>query len=172
MGYGRHEKPNAGVTNIWLTPPEIINLLGPFDIDPCAAPCPRPWKTANEHYTELDGDGLVKNWNGIAWVNPPYGNKAEAWLHKLAMHGEGIALIFARTETAWFQRVMHHDWLLFFPAGRLFFYKPTGERAGGNAGAPSVFLAIGEESKKRLSNCGISGFYCKAKFYDKRVSNN
>ena len=164
MGYGAHEKPNEGATNIWLTPPRIIETLGPFDLDPCAAPEPRPWPTAHTHYAEADGDGLQREWHGVVWVNPPYGDKAEAWLHRLARHGEGIALVFARTETAWFQRVAQHDWLLFFPSGRLTFHKPNGERGGGNAGAPSVFLAIGEESKQRLRNCGMAGFFCKPEF--------
>lgn len=145
---------------MWLTPPAIINLLGPFDLDPCAAPEPRPWPTASEHYAKQDGDGLKKPWRGVVWCNPPYGNQAEAWLHRLAEHGEGIALVFARTETAWFQRVMRHDWLLFFPAGRFAFHRPDGTRAAGNAGAPSVFLAIGANSKSRLRELGLKGFYC------------
>lgn len=164
MGHGAHEKPNEGATNTWLTPPRIINALGPFDLDPCAAPEPRPWPTAWVHYAEADTDGLGSPWFGTVWVNPPYGDKAEAWLHRLAEHGEGIALVFARTETLWFQRVARHDWLLFFPLGRLTFHKADGTRGGGNAGAPSVFLAIGEESKRRLRDCGMAGFFCKPEF--------
>lgn len=34
----------------WLTPPEIIKALGPFDLDPCA-PINRPWSTVTQHYT-------------------------------------------------------------------------------------------------------------------------
>jgi hypothetical protein len=166
MGYGRHEKPNEGATNVWLTPKYVTDLLGPFDLDPCAAPSPRPWSTAATHFEEFEVDGLQENWFGNVWLNPPYGDKAEAWLHKLASHGGGIALIFARTETAWFQRVMKYDWLMFFPQGRLSFYKPDGEKASGNAGAPSVFLAIGDECKKRLLSCGVPGFYSEPKFYD------
>jgi hypothetical protein len=164
LGIGSHERPNEGETNIWLTPRHIIEALGPFDLGPCAAPEPRPWPTASKHYAEADCNGLELPWHGVVWVNPPYGKHAEAWLHKLAEHGEGIALIFARTETAWFQRVARHDWLLFFPSGRITFHKPNGERGKGNSGAPSVFLAIGEESKRRLMNFGVAGFYCKPEF--------
>ncbi len=35
---GIHSKPNNGLTNDWLTPPEIIASLGRFAIDPCAHP--------------------------------------------------------------------------------------------------------------------------------------
>lgn len=53
----------------WLTPPEIITALGPFDLDPCS-PVNRPWATANNHYTILD-DGYNKKWFGRVWCNPP-----------------------------------------------------------------------------------------------------
>jgi len=35
MSIGKHERPNKGATDIWLTPLEIIDALGPFDLDPC-----------------------------------------------------------------------------------------------------------------------------------------
>jgi hypothetical protein len=35
MALGSHETPNKGATDTWLTPPEMIELLGPFDTDPC-----------------------------------------------------------------------------------------------------------------------------------------
>lgn len=166
MSIGKHERPNRGETNVWLTPQNIIETLGPFDFDPCAAPNPRPWPTARNHFTESDGNGLNIVWKGRVWCNPPYSSEAEMWLHKLAEHGDGIALVFARTETAWFQRAIKHDWLMFFPAGRLTFHRPNGDRAKGNAGAPSVFLAIGDYNKKRLLSCGIPGFFCTPKVYD------
>ncbi len=35
-------------------------------------------------------------------LNPPYGEQTERWLAKLAKHGNGIALVYARTETKMF----------------------------------------------------------------------
>jgi len=32
-------------------------------------------------------------------MNPPYGNRTKQWMKKMAEHDNGIALIFARTET-------------------------------------------------------------------------
>ena len=58
----------------WLTPPEILRALGPFDLDPCA-PIARPWETAATHYTAED-DGLSKPWAGRVWCNPPFGREA------------------------------------------------------------------------------------------------
>ena len=33
---GGHHKPNRGASDRWLTPPDIVQALGPFDLDPCA----------------------------------------------------------------------------------------------------------------------------------------
>ena len=78
----------------WLTPPEIIHALGCFDLDPCA-PVVRPWPTATRHYT-IEDNGLVQPWDGRIWCNPPYGTETGRWLARMAEHGNGIALIFAR----------------------------------------------------------------------------
>lgn len=32
-------------TDEWLTPPQLLKCLGPFDLDPCS-PVDRPWPTA------------------------------------------------------------------------------------------------------------------------------
>ena len=51
-------------TDVWLTPPDLINSLGVFDIDPC---CPNnlKWKTATNYYS-LD---KFSN-NCIIWYKP------------------------------------------------------------------------------------------------------
>ena len=49
---GGHQAATMG-TDEWLTPPEIIKALGPFDLDPCS-PITRPWDTALKHYSILD----------------------------------------------------------------------------------------------------------------------
>ena len=99
-GIGGHTQPNGGRTNEWLTPPEWIHALGPFDLDPCA-PIECPWPTAARHYTMLD-NGLMQPWEGFVWCNPPYGRSTAKWLQRMADHGNGIALTFARTETVMF----------------------------------------------------------------------
>src|SRR3954447_20073031 len=93
---GSHESASGG-SDEWLTPPDLLAALGRFDLDPCA-PTTRPWDTAAAHYT-IEDDGLRQPWTGRVWLTPPYAN-AGKWLHRLADHGHGTALIFARTETA------------------------------------------------------------------------
>lgn len=155
-GMSGHQSARAG-SHVWLTPPEIIRALGLFDLDPCAAPDPRPWPTAVEHYTER---GLEREWRGRVWLNPPYGQEVYRWLARLADHGDGIALIFARTETqGFFETVWQRADALLFLRGRLHFHYPTGERASFNAGAPSVLIAYGRECADRLAHTDLGGKY-------------
>lgn len=155
---GSHQSTRAETTT-WLTPPELVDKLGPFDLDPCAAPSPRPWSTARRHI-ELPENGLAVDWSGHVWLNPPYGSEAWTWLSKLAAHGDGIALIFARTETRGFVReVWGKATGLLFLHKRLHFHFPDGSRAPGNAGAPSVLVAYGQWAAQRLMSAELPGTY-------------
>ena len=72
----------------WLTPPHIINALGPFDLDPCCPPT-MPWRTAAQMVHWPD-DGLKVDWTGKrVWCNPPYGREAMPFLGRLAVHKGG-----------------------------------------------------------------------------------
>lgn len=148
MSIGGHQSPSM-FKDEWLTPPELIRSFGEFDLDPCA-PVIRPWDTAETHYT-IEHNGLDKPWFGRVWMNPPYGQQTGTWLKRLADHGNGLALIFARTETKMFSDyVWNRADALLFIAGRLHFYHVDGSRAKGNAGAPSVLVAYGKEEARRL----------------------
>ncbi len=84
-------------------------------------------------------------------MNPPYGPETGKWLEKLADHGNGIALIFARTETEmFFEQVWKRADCLLFLKGRLHFHRIDGSRAEFNAGAPSVLVGYGKEAYCRM----------------------
>lgn len=159
MGDSAHpyaSRPLAG-THVWLTPPEIVHALGPFDLDPCAAPEPRPWPTAARHITPPD-DGLHVEWEGRVWCNPPFGSYTGQWLGRMAMHGNGIALAFARTDTAMFHsHVFRKADAVLFLAGRPNFYRPDGTRAKGNSGGPICLIAYGEANADALKTSGLRG---------------
>jgi len=157
-GIGGHTRAHRGATDDWITPPHIVEALGRFDLDPCAC-IPQPWPCADTSYN-LDDDGLVQPWNGRTWCNPPYGPRAEPFLAKLAEHGDGVALLFARTETAMFHKYVWPiaDALLFLK-GRLYFHRPDGTRATGNAGGPSVLVAYGRGNALALRNSGLGGAF-------------
>lgn len=149
-------RTNGRANDEWLTPPEILGALGAFDLDPCA-PIQRPWAMAKEHYTILD-NGLMLPWSGRVWMNPPYGLEASDWLAKLAAHGNGLALIFARTETEMFRRyVWEKADAVFFFYGRLYFYDTEGKKAKANAGAPSCLVAYGGKNVEAIERSGLNG---------------
>lgn len=156
MSIGSHTKPNTGFTDEWLTPPEILCAVGPFDLDPCT-PEVMPWDTATRRFTPKD-NGLLKRWEGRVWLNPPYGAQIERWMGRMASHQNGIALVFARTETRWFhQYVWPYASALLFLEGRLQFYHPNGQRSRHNAGGPSVLIAYSSHDAVVLSDSGIKG---------------
>lgn len=130
---------------VYLTPPGLLKTLGPFDLDPCS-PCSRPWDTAAKHYT-IEDDGLSQPWGGRVWLNPPYGAKRKQWLRKLSEHGNGIALIFASTETRdFFNYVWPKADGIFFCQGRLTFHRVTGQPCESNGGAASCLVAYGRSN--------------------------
>jgi hypothetical protein len=154
---GAHHSADA-VTDTWLTPRFILDALGPFDMDPCAAPDPAFWPTAARHLVWPAADGLVTPWDGRVWLNPPYGAALARWLGRMADHGCGTALTFARTETAaFFDGVWERADALLFLRGRLHFHYPDGRRAEANSGAPSVLIAYGARDAGRLLDSGLDG---------------
>lgn len=154
-GIGGHQSA-AARTDVWLTPPHVKAPLGEFDLDPCAA-VGQPWPTARTHYT-IEDNGLALPWVGRVWCNPPYGTEAAAWLDRMASHGWGTALVFARTETdMFFRHVWERATALHFFRGRLHFHFPNGQRAPTNAGGPSVLVAYGESDAEILKRSGLPG---------------
>lgn len=141
----------------WLTPPYIIESLGPFDLDPCS-PVKRPWNTAKEHFTKKD-NGLIQKWEGKVWCNPPYGRDTKDWLKKCSDHNNCMVLIFARTETKmFFDHVWNKATGILFMKGRPRFYNLDGTECRTNMpGAPSVIIAYGKENAKILKNSDIPG---------------
>lgn len=164
---GGHHSARAQTT-VWLTPPFVLDAVGgadSFDLDPCAAPLPRPWPTARQ-MVALPDDGLAVDWSGRVWLNPPYSSAEIArWLERLAAHGMGTALIFARTEThAWHRHVWGSASGLLFLEGRLHFHHADGSCSNDNSGAPSVLCAYGTDDLDRLSAAQLDGAFVPLRF--------
>ncbi|SEB95465.1 DNA N-6-adenine-methyltransferase [Bradyrhizobium erythrophlei] len=153
-GIGGHQTPRRGRTDNWLTPPWLLRMLGgweSFDLDPSAM-VDQPWPTARRHYTIAD-NGLLLPWEGDVWLNPPYlRGLLGRFMARMAAHGRGIALIFARTETSTFFRyVWERATAVLFPRGRIDFCTPDGGTAG-DSGAPSVLCAYGDRHAAVLAS--------------------
>lgn len=150
MGLSSHQSARMK-NDEWLTPPEILRKLGDFDLDPCAPhPERRPWSTAKHHFHK-EADGLAQPWTGRVWLNPPFGREAVQWLRKLVKHGNGIALVPARTETAMFyETIWNVADAVCFMKGRPHFHYVDGRRADANSGAPIALIAYGRDNVDAL----------------------
>jgi DNA N-6-adenine-methyltransferase (Dam) len=156
MTLGSHQQC-IGKSQHHITARRIIDRLGPFDLDPAAAPDPRPWECARINWST---DGLLRAWPRelFIYLNPPFDRyQVSKWVRRLARHGNGIALLHARTETSWFEPVWERASGILFLADRLHFYRPDGTRQPANSGAPAVLAAFGHEALSRLQRCGIAG---------------
>jgi len=94
-------------TDKWATPQELFDTLNAefgFTLDPCAS---EDNAKCAKFYTEED-DGLSKDWDGeTVFCNPPYGRVIGQWVKKCyETKGIRVALLPARTDTAWF-----HDYI-------------------------------------------------------------
>jgi hypothetical protein len=156
MTLGSHQRA-VGKSQVHITPKkDILDRLGPFDMDPCAATV-RPWDCARVNITEKD-NGLIQPWRGRIFLNPPFDQYVVGqWIARLAEHGRGTALLHARTEAGWFEPVWEHASGILFMADRIHFHRPDGSRQPANSGAPAVLVAFGEEDLARLRDSGIAG---------------
>lgn len=149
-----HESPKAKTVE-WYTPSKIFKALGlMFDMD-VASPGKDivPWVPAKHHLT-VEDDGLVIRWSGMVWCNPPYGSAVPAWLRRFVEHGNGVALLFARTDTDWFHSIALKCGIICFIRGRIQFVAADGRNAGGG-GCGSMLLACGKESCNAVIGSGL-----------------
>jgi hypothetical protein len=152
---GFTHEPGASGNYEWYTPAVVFDALGiAFDLDP-ASPGKDivHWIPAAEHFTR-EQNGLTAPWAGRAWLNPPYGKQTGRWLERLARHGNGIALVFARTDTKWFQKYAPQADAVCFMAGRIAFVN-SDEQASGYPGAGSALLAYGVGSAAAVLRAGL-----------------
>ena len=91
----------------WETPQFLFDGLNAefgFEVDVCAtvenAKCKR--------YFTPEDDGLVQEWKGTCWMNPPYGRVIGRWIQKAFEASLGGALVVclvpARTDTRWWHK--------------------------------------------------------------------
>jgi hypothetical protein len=153
-----HAKAGKHTTS-WLTPPALVRALGEFNLDPCEA-IGQPWHLARHWYTEAE-DGLKQPWHGRVWCNPPYGRLTLPFVKRMAKHGNGVILVFSKTETEWFEVIWKHASALLFLRNRIHFYGLDGEMSAGHTG-PSVLCAFGLRNSKSLWDSGMAGAFVAA----------
>jgi len=146
----------------WYSPSWMFRALSiEFDLDPCSPGVPPSTVPAKRHLTKAE-NGLTAEWHGSVWLNPPFSSK-RAWYERLIAHGDGIALMPARTETADLQTYMAAADALLFLRGRIYFER--GHRPGGNCNrgvitSPPfgiVLCAYGERMAEALQRSHLLG---------------
>lgn len=98
-------------TDMWETPQaffDIWNAKYNFELDVCATP---DNAKCSRYFTEAQ-DGLLQEWRGVCWMNPPYGKQIIKWMKKAyesAREGNAtvVCLVPARTDTKWW-----HDYAM------------------------------------------------------------
>lgn len=147
----------------WYTPEHIFDDMGiQFDLDPCAPVGGVPWIPATAHYSIQD-DGLQQDWAGRVWLNPPYGKHTVRWLEKMHQHRNGIALVFARTDTKWYHDYVAKADAILFLKGRIKFVDGLGKTGGSGAGSGSMLIAWGQDNVEALRRLSDKGHFVEVK---------
>jgi hypothetical protein len=140
-------EPAVGATVEWYTPPGLFDSLGiRFDLDVAAPPGGVAWVPCDKYLTAED-NGLWVPWSGRVWCNPPY-DDVDPWAEKIAAHGDGMLLMFSRTETRAWQTAAKAASAVSFLRDRLWFHRSDGYR--GRAAAGSTLFAFGPECAEAL----------------------
>ena len=110
-------------TDIWATPQDLFDKLDAifnFNIDVCAL----PENAKCEKFYTPQINGLLQDWCGVCWMNPPYGREITDWIAKAALTAQQghtvVALLPVRTDVTWWQEhCMHRE--IHYIKGRLKF---------------------------------------------------
>lgn len=109
----------------FLTPPEIVEAMGTFDLDPCASH--RQSKPlARQQYRFPEDNGLLLPWDGCVFVNPPF-SELQAWIDRFLLHGNGVLLVPSRVEVGWFWKLWHNCTGIFLTKGPIKYLCPEGK---------------------------------------------
>jgi phage N-6-adenine-methyltransferase len=107
----------------WETPQGLFDSLNEtysFDLDVCAT----SGNAKCERYFSPMENGLLQEWAGSCWMNPPYGRGIGAWIKKAYESAQAgatvVCLLPARTDTAWWWDYCMKGEILFI-RGRLKF---------------------------------------------------
>ena len=150
-------------SDTWNTPATLIELvrrvMRGIDVDPATNAGAQAVIRAATFYT-LETDGLAHDWHGRVFLNPPYSDPAPFVMRLLGEYDadnttEAIALVNARTGSAWFQALAVRAWRCELRA-RVRFWRP--DRLEGSVGRlSSVVFYLGPNARRFVNVFGSEG---------------
>lgn len=118
-------------TDLWSTPQDFFDEWDSkfnFTLDVCSDGVNNK---CDNYFTEQD-NGLVQQWEGVCWMNPPYGRVIGQWMKKAyessLLGATVVCLVPARTDTRWW-----HDYAM---KGEITFIKGRLKFGGSKNPAP------------------------------------
>lgn len=134
------------LTDDWATPIDLFDKLNAkhkFELDVAASSTNHlcdEW-FGLDHVNESRRDGLIADWYGRVWCNPPYGRGIKDWVEKASNHNDLVVMLLpARTDTRWFHDFVLGEADITFIKGRLKF-------GGSKFGAPFPSMIV------RINDC-------------------
>ena len=127
------EVKEKAMNDEWYTPNSLIELarcvMGGINLDPASCDVAQEIVKA-DCYLDESQNGLLGEWNGKVWLNPPYSKGLiEQFVTKLLFEiyrgstTEAICLVNNATETRWFQSLLERCSAVCFVRGRIKFFK-------------------------------------------------
>jgi len=136
----------------WWTPEQYVGaiheVMDGIDLDPASCPDANKIVRAKKFYTKED-DGLLQNWHGRVFLNPPYGRAGPDFIEKLyneygSTISEAIVLVNSRaTDADWFQPMF--EGVICFTDHRIDFDSPHEKQTSSTHGSCFIYFGPNEE---------------------------
>lgn len=148
----------------WYTPEQYIEaarlVMGSIDLDPASNEFANEVVQAKTYFDE-ETDGLMQEWFGNIWLNPPYSTAlVKDFTEKLtnSEFEQAIVLVNNATETAWFRKMIDNASAVVFTTGRIKFRKRDGEHGTPLQG--QAFIYFGDNFYAFLDEFRRFGWGC------------
>jgi ParB family chromosome partitioning protein len=129
-----HISNNSGEYE-WYTPNEYVeyarNVMERIDLDPATSVKANETIKAEQIFTKED-DGLLQEWSGNVWLNPPYSQPlisefSDKLINELPNIDQACVLVNNATETVWFQNMLSRCDAVCFLKGRIKYLDENGD---------------------------------------------
>jgi len=152
---GAREKLWVAESYEWFSPPDVVEaarrVMGGIDLDPASSEEANKIVRATKYFTVND-DGLLHDWHGRVFLNPPYGldpdnhqSNTGLWTARLLKEfrdgkvTEAVLLVAAGTDRTWFWQLWDFP-ICFFRKRLKFNYAPGAKLGKPIHGSAAIYL--------------------------------